>query len=200
LEMFEYRWQDLLNMAMNLWVPKNINFLLSWATNTSQEFHGGRPIEKRVLRKISEPRRKELTGNWRKLRTEKLHALYSSPHKPIIKVRVIMPRTHHANATGRRGIATTHYWPRHYMRSVVSVTPRPRFNPGKDPPPPIGQEAGWASGLAWSQRLEEKFFASGKARIRVIQSVVTYYIDWTASAVIGLLLWWLYQGWDRRCV
>jgi hypothetical protein len=29
LEMFEYRWQDLLNMAMNLWVPKNINFLLS---------------------------------------------------------------------------------------------------------------------------------------------------------------------------
>jgi hypothetical protein len=27
---------------------------------------------------------------------------------------------------------------------VVSVTPRPRFTPGKEPPVPIVQEAGWA--------------------------------------------------------
>jgi len=32
---------------------------------------------------------------------------------------------------------------------VVSVTPRPQFNPGKDPVP-IVQEAGWAPGPVWT--------------------------------------------------
>jgi len=32
---------------------------------------------------------------------------------------------------------------------VVNVTPRPLFNPGKDPVP-IEQEAGWAPGLIWT--------------------------------------------------
>jgi hypothetical protein len=41
---------------------------------------------------------------------------------------------------------------------VVSVTPRPRFAPGKGPPVPIVQEAGWASKPVWTQRLEEKYF------------------------------------------
>jgi hypothetical protein len=31
--------------------------------------------------------------------------------------------------------------------------------PGKGPPVPIVQEAGWASDPAWTQRLEEKSFA-----------------------------------------
>jgi hypothetical protein len=43
---------------------------------------------------------------------------------------------------------------------VVSVTPRPRFTPGKGPQLPIVQEAGWASELVWTQKLEEKSFAS----------------------------------------
>jgi hypothetical protein len=30
--------------------------------------------------------------------------------------------------------------------------------PGKGPPVPIVQEAGWASEPVWTQRLEEKFF------------------------------------------
>jgi hypothetical protein len=29
---------------------------------------------------------------------------------------------------------------------------------GKDPPVPIEQEAGWASELVWTQRLEEEYF------------------------------------------
>jgi hypothetical protein len=42
---------------------------------------------------------------------------------------------------------------------VFSVTPRPHFNPGgKDPPVPTVQEAGWAPGPVWTQRLEEKSF------------------------------------------
>jgi hypothetical protein len=43
---------------------------------------------------------------------------------------------------------------------VVSVTPRPRFTPGKGPPVPIVQEAEWVSELVWTQRLEEKSFTS----------------------------------------
>jgi hypothetical protein len=46
-------------------------------------------------------------------------------------------------------------------RWVVSVTPRPRFIPGKGPPVPIGWLAEWISELVWTQRLEEKRFAWG---------------------------------------
>jgi hypothetical protein len=47
-----------------------------------------RVIENRVLRRIFEPRRGEVTGEWRKLHNEELHDLYSSPSIiRIIKVR-----------------------------------------------------------------------------------------------------------------
>jgi hypothetical protein len=42
---------------------------------------------------------------------------------------------------------------------VVSVTPQPRFAPGKGHRVPIVQEAGWASEPVWTQRLEEKCFS-----------------------------------------
>jgi hypothetical protein len=34
-------------------------------------------FEKRVLRRIFEPKRNEVTGGWRKLHIEELHNLYS---------------------------------------------------------------------------------------------------------------------------
>jgi hypothetical protein len=37
-------------------------------------------FENRVLRKISGPKRDEVTGEWRKLHSEELHNLYSSPN------------------------------------------------------------------------------------------------------------------------
>jgi hypothetical protein len=37
--------------------------------------------------------------------------------------------------------------------------------PGKGPPVPIGQEAGWDPYLLWSQRLEEKSFGPAGDRI-----------------------------------
>jgi hypothetical protein len=49
---------------------------------------------------------------------------------------------------------------------------------GKDPPVPIGQEAGWALEPIWKQRLEEKSSASVKDRTPVVQSVVSHYTDW----------------------
>jgi len=45
-------------------------------------------FENRVLRKISGPKRDEVTGEWRKLHNEELNDLYSSPNI----VRVIKPR------------------------------------------------------------------------------------------------------------
>jgi len=47
-----------------------------------------RVFENRVLRKIFEPKRNEVTGEWRKLHNEELNNLYSSPNT----VRVIKSR------------------------------------------------------------------------------------------------------------
>jgi hypothetical protein len=49
--------------------------------------------------------------------------------------------------------------------------------PGNELPIPIGQEAGWASELVWTQRLEDKSFASAGHRTPVVESVVRYYTD-----------------------
>jgi hypothetical protein len=39
-----------------------------------------RVFENRVLRRIFDPKRDEVTGDWRKLHNEVLHNLYSSPN------------------------------------------------------------------------------------------------------------------------
>jgi hypothetical protein len=55
---------------------------------TLREEHRLRVFENSVLRRIFEPKRDEMTGGWRKLHSEELHGLYSSP----IIVRVIKAR------------------------------------------------------------------------------------------------------------
>jgi hypothetical protein len=59
---------------------------------------------------------------------------------------------------GRVSIAPTHSRPRHKMGISGQRHTRPRFAPGKGPPVPIGQEAGWAPEPVWTQRLQEKSF------------------------------------------
>jgi hypothetical protein len=49
--------------------------------------------------------------------------------------------------------------------------------PGKRPPVPIGQEAGWAQEPVRTQKLEEKSSASVGDRTPVIQTVVSHYTD-----------------------
>jgi hypothetical protein len=44
---------------------------------TLREEHRLRIFENRVLRRIFEPKRDEVTGGWRKLHNEELHYLYS---------------------------------------------------------------------------------------------------------------------------
>jgi hypothetical protein len=50
------------------------------------------------------------------------------------------------------------------------------------PPVPIVQETGWASEPVWTQRLEEKFFASAGHRTPVVQSVARHYTAWATQA------------------
>jgi hypothetical protein len=50
--------------------------------------------------------------------------------------------------------------------------------PGKEPPVPIVQEAGWAPEPVWTQRLEEKSSVSVRYRTPVVQSVFRHYTDW----------------------
>jgi hypothetical protein len=47
---------------------------------TLREKHGLRVFENRVLRRIFGPKKDEVTGEWRKLHSEELHNLYSSPN------------------------------------------------------------------------------------------------------------------------
>jgi hypothetical protein len=47
---------------------------------TLREQHRVRVFENRVLRRIFGPKRDEVTGEWRKLHSEELHILYSSPN------------------------------------------------------------------------------------------------------------------------
>jgi hypothetical protein len=48
--------------------------------------------------------------------------------------------------------------------------------PGKGPPVPIVQEAGWAPEPVWTQRLEEK------SRAPIVQPVVRHYTAWANPA------------------
>jgi hypothetical protein len=52
--------------------------------------------------------------------------------------------------------------------------------PGKEPPVPVVQEAGWALEPVWTQRLEGKSSASVWDRTPAVQSVVRHYTDWAS--------------------
>jgi hypothetical protein len=55
----------------------------TWSLTLKEE-HRLRVFENRVLRRISGPKRDEVTGGWRKLHNEKLRGLYSSPSIIIV--------------------------------------------------------------------------------------------------------------------
>jgi hypothetical protein len=90
-------------------IYKNINLPVvlygceTWSL-TLREEHRLRVFEKRVLRRIFESKRDEVTGGWRKLHNEELHNLYSSPSI----IRTIKSRrmrwAGHLTRMGRRGM------------------------------------------------------------------------------------------------
>jgi hypothetical protein len=67
-------------------------------------------FENRVLRKIFGPKRDEVTGEWRKLHTEELNDLYSSPNVVrVIKSRIIIYAGRVAHM-GRAEVPTEFWW------------------------------------------------------------------------------------------
>jgi hypothetical protein len=56
--------------------------------------------------------------------------------------------------------------------------------PGKGPPVPIVQEAGWAPEPVWTQRLEENSFAPAGDRTPIAQPVVRHYTAWATRLLI----------------
>jgi hypothetical protein len=79
---------------------------------------------------------------------------------------------HAMEALGGRGaIVPTHSRPRHQMGvSGQRHAPAALLPPGKGPPVPIGQEAGWAPEPVWTQRIEEKSFAPTGDRTPIARS------------------------------
>jgi hypothetical protein len=69
-----------------------------------------RVFENRVLRRIFEPKRDEVTGDWRKLHNEELHNLYSSPNIIIMIEPRRMRWAGHVAGMGRRGVHVEYWW------------------------------------------------------------------------------------------
>jgi hypothetical protein len=77
---------------------------------TLREEHRLRVFENRVLRRIFEPKRNEVTGDWRKLHNEELHNLYHSPSTiKMTKSRSVRWVGHVAHA-GRKGMHIAFWW------------------------------------------------------------------------------------------
>jgi hypothetical protein len=70
------------NVKVKIYKTIILPFVLYGCENwslTLREEHRLRVFENRVLRRIFGPKRDEATGEWRKLHSEELHNLYSSP-------------------------------------------------------------------------------------------------------------------------
>jgi hypothetical protein len=86
----------------------------------------------------------------------------------------------HAGTEGKRSIASTHSWPQHLMGGEWSVS-----CPGCALPLyPLYRKLGGPQ-LVWTQRLEERSFASAEEWTPVVQSVDRHYIDWATSPPNG---------------
>jgi hypothetical protein len=92
------------------------------------------------------------------------------------KVKVKLLRTHHAEAKGERRDCSYSFFTSALDGGEWSASRKGcALAPGKDPSVPTVYEAGWASDLVWTQRLEEKSFASAGDRNPVVQSVFRHY-------------------------
>jgi hypothetical protein len=76
--------------------------------------------------------------------------------------------------------------------------------PGKGPPVPTGQEAGWTSESVWTQRLEEKSFClcRGSSLDRtVVHPLVRHYTAWATRFTefwrLRKIMWW---GIPKFCI
>jgi hypothetical protein len=74
----------------------------NWSLTLKEE-HRLRVFESRVLKKIFGPKRDEITGQWRRLHTEKLYDIYPSPNIWVITSRKMRQNGHKARMGVRTG-------------------------------------------------------------------------------------------------
>jgi hypothetical protein len=77
---------------------------------------------------------------------------------------------HATKALRGRGVAPTHSHLGTRRDEWSESRPGRALAPGKGPPVPIVQEAGWAPQPVWTQRTEEKSFASAEDRTSIARS------------------------------
>jgi hypothetical protein len=91
--------------------------------------------------------------------------------------------THYGGAWGERRYSFYSFLNSALDEGELSVScPGRALPPGKWPPVPTVQEAGWTPEPVWTQRLEEKSSAFVGDRTPVVQSVVRHYTDWATPA------------------
>jgi hypothetical protein len=96
-------------------------------------------------------------------------------HVHTEELRLKLSHYNHGGAWGGRGgIASTHPRPRHWMRCVVSVTPRPRFS-GRKPRYALHRRLGGPQ----SRSGHRSYLCRGSNLDRpVVQPVVRHHTDW----------------------
>jgi hypothetical protein len=91
-----------LNTYKTIILPVVLYGCETWSLTLRKE-HRLRVFQKRVLRRIFEPKRDEVTGSWRKLHNEELHNLCSSPNIiRMIKSRMMIWAGHVARIGEKR--------------------------------------------------------------------------------------------------
>jgi hypothetical protein len=107
-----------------------------------------------------------------------------------VSVKQSSPATRHGGAWGESRYSVYSYLTSALDSGEWSAShPGRDLPPGKEPPVPIGQEAGWAPEPVWTQRLEEKPSASVGDRTPVVQSVVRHYTTWATPTPLHLSTW-----------
>jgi hypothetical protein len=99
---------------------------------------------------------------------------------PSTKAKQSYPATRHDGAWGERRYSSYLFLTSALDGGEWSAYVPEALCPGKGPPVTIVQEAGWASELVWTQRLEKKILCPCRGSnpdSPVIQSIVKHYTD-----------------------
>jgi hypothetical protein len=120
-----------------------------------------------IVYMVLQARVRSLTLYWKFQTEEKAQKRLTSASLNMLS----SPATSHGDAWGERRCS-----PYSFMTSALdggewsASRPGRALPPGKGPPVPIVQEAGWAPEPVWTQRIEEKSFAPARDRTPIARS------------------------------